>query len=224
MRECYASANDGVCCIESSKRAKELRKNHLPREDIFSLRFLLKLERCYRRWPLDQHYSRQSILFRSEAVIPLSFTYFFSLPRELRNAIYFHALAPPTPTELIIKPTEPNVPQIWPDEMRIPPGCVFESGESDDWSGREEMTRLLRVNRQVYHGASAVLYSDFRFVVSPVSINTYPTLLQELKARSWSEHTPTSHQSGSTTIGKELFRNSTTLKGVTRCWISGFDM
>jgi hypothetical protein len=69
------------------------------------------------------------------------------------------------------------MPQIWLDEMRIPPGCVFESGESDDWSGREEMTRLLRVNRQVYYKASAVLYSDFWFVISPVSINTYPILL-----------------------------------------------
>jgi hypothetical protein len=163
--------------MESSRRAKELRKDHPPRADIFSPTFLLKLERCYQSQPLDQQYSRQSILLRSEVVIPRSFTYFFSLPRELRNKIYFHALAPPTPKELIIKPAEPNMPQIWLDEMRIPPGCVFESGESDDWSGREEMTRLLRVNRQVYYEVSAVLYSDFRFVISPVSINTYPTLL-----------------------------------------------
>jgi hypothetical protein len=66
------------------------------------------------------------------------------------------------------------MPQIWLDEMRIPLGSVYES---DDWSGREEMTRLLRVNRQVYYEASAVLYSDFRFVISPVFINIYPTLL-----------------------------------------------
>jgi hypothetical protein len=66
------------------------------------------------------------------------------------------------------------MPQIWLDEMRIPLGSVCES---DDWSGREEMTRLLRVSRQVYDEASVVLYSDFRFVISPFFINIYPTLL-----------------------------------------------
>jgi hypothetical protein len=114
------------------------------------------------------------------------------------------------------------MPQIWLDEMRIPLGSVYES---DDWSGREEMTRLLRVNRQVYYEASAVLYSDFRFVISPVFINIYPTLLLQKLKRGVGQNIrrlgiPVTVRAGSSNkplIGKKLFTNCKRLKGVTRC-------
>ncbi|PGH12011.1 hypothetical protein AJ79_04520 [Helicocarpus griseus UAMH5409] len=148
---------------EDLEKDQEEPRNQIPQvTKKYSAPFLSGLSQCYLNPPAHQGHYRPHILLVSQVVNPDSFHYFLRLPRELRDLIYFHALRPPTNDELIVKPTTDTMfcRRVWDDEMSIDlPGY----GSADSWSGREEMTNLLRVNRQIYHEASRVLYSDFRF-------------------------------------------------------------
>jgi hypothetical protein len=62
------------------------------------------------------------------------------------------------------------------DEMPISPINAWDSG---DWTGTEEMSRLLRVNRQVYEETKEVLYTKFRFIIRPTRIQRHTHRLRK---------------------------------------------
>ena len=94
---------------------------------------------------------------------------FLNLPLEIREEIYYHALQQPP-------------------RHSLPSGTVSvvtAAFKSDDtWCGTEQMTRLLRVNRQVHHEAEGVLYSRFRFSFPHyTTAQAVHTVLDPLSAR-----------------------------------------
>ncbi|KAL3459532.1 hypothetical protein BJX64DRAFT_291199 [Aspergillus heterothallicus] len=126
--------------------------------------FDAEIGRCYRN-PPPHAFIQPSVFSFRKSTTPSSFPHFFALPRELRDAVYFYALEPPRKEDYIV-PIPPDCrPYMWGTQLPILfGGYPFLL---DDWSGREEMTRLLRVNRQVYEESRHVLYSQFQFFLLP---------------------------------------------------------
>jgi hypothetical protein len=142
--------------------------------------FTSELQRCYANPPPHARF-RASVFSFSRLGSPNSFTRFFDLPRELRDMVYFYALRPPAAHEYIVKMPEDRKERIRDDEMPISPSNAWDS---DDWTGTEEMSRLLRVNRQVYEEAKEVLYTKFRFIIRPATIQLHThRLRKQLGAR-----------------------------------------
>ncbi|EEQ84127.2 uncharacterized protein BDCG_00932 [Blastomyces dermatitidis ER-3] len=155
------------CLEKSHQRAEDLRKeleHSRDRENNVTPSFLSRLSQCYLNPPENQRHYRPHILLVSQVTKPDSFHYFVRLPRELRDLIYFYALRPPSNRELIVKTTIESISykRIWGNEIPLVP---LGYGNPDSWSGRKEMTSLMRVNRQLYREASEVLFSDFRFSI-----------------------------------------------------------
>ncbi|EEH08509.1 predicted protein [Histoplasma capsulatum G186AR] len=146
------------------QRAEDLRIQFPRKRQKPTHSFLSSLSQCYLNPPENQRHYRPHILLASQVTKPDCFHCFLRLPRELRDLVYFHVLCPPTNKELIVKTTTESVSyrRIWANEIPLAP---LGYGNPDSWSGREEMTTLLRVSRQVYREASEVLFSDFRFSI-----------------------------------------------------------
>ncbi|PGH07185.1 hypothetical protein GX51_01972 [Blastomyces parvus] len=155
-------------CLEKSRqRAEDLRKElELSRDEEEKLTpsFLSRLSQCYLNPPENQRHYRPHILLAYQITKPDSFHYFARLPRELRDIVFFYALYPPSNRELAVKTTIESVSyrRIWENEIPLVP---LGYGNPDSWSGREEMTSLMRVNRQFYREASEVLFSKFQFSI-----------------------------------------------------------
>ncbi|KLJ06393.1 hypothetical protein EMPG_10222 [Blastomyces silverae] len=155
-------------CLEKSRqRAEDVRKVvELSRdmENKLTPSFLSRLSQCYLNPPENQRHYRPHILLVSQVTKPDSFYYFVRLPRELRDLIYGYVLHPPSNRDLIVKTTMESISykRIWRNEIPLVP---LGYGNPDSWSGREEMTSLMRVNRQFYREASEVMFSDFRFSI-----------------------------------------------------------
>jgi hypothetical protein len=90
--------------------------------------------------------------------------------------VYFYALRPPAAHEYIVKMPEDGKERIRQDEVPI---SLSNARDSDDWTGTEEMSRLLRVNRQVHEEAKEVLYTKFRFIIRPTTIKVHPHRLRK---------------------------------------------
>jgi len=83
---------------------------------------------------------------------------FFSLPLEIRQQIYLEILVSPHPT--IGDPSYHPIPV----RTRKIPEIEYKAWwKYNPWWGTEEMSRLLRVNRRIYHEASYLLYTTFKF-------------------------------------------------------------
>lgn len=98
---------------------------------------------------------------------------FFSLPLELRIQIYYYAL---------LHPREGT--PISPDNIHVicRKGNRYDYGWRSDWWGSERMTRLLRVNAQIYYEATEVLYTRFTFLFN-CHMSTVRTFLDPFSPR-----------------------------------------
>ncbi|KAL2783856.1 hypothetical protein BJX66DRAFT_110882 [Aspergillus keveii] len=137
--------------------------------------FTSELQRCYASPPSHARF-RASVFSFSHPGSPTSFTRFLDLPRELRDMVYFYALRPPGAHEYIVKMPEDRKERTRQDEVPI---SLSNAWDSDDWTGTEEMSRLLRVNRQVHGEAKEVLYTKFRFIIRPTTIKMHPHRLRK---------------------------------------------
>ncbi|KAK2805235.1 hypothetical protein FQN50_006260 [Emmonsiellopsis sp. PD_5] len=171
--------------VTSHQRAGELHKEHPFDREKIPASFFENLRHCYLHPPDHQRHLRPSVIFVAEIVKPETFHSFLQLPRELRDIIYYYALRRPTDAELRIKPGRCHwdPPGAAEDEMPI---VSLKAPDVDLWAGREEMSRLLRVNRQIHDEASEVLYSAFTFTLQYVDIhcwrhNLSPTLVRRVR-------------------------------------------
>ncbi|KAL3443398.1 hypothetical protein BJX65DRAFT_285420 [Aspergillus insuetus] len=137
--------------------------------------FTSELQRCYASPPPHARF-RASVFSFTQPGLPTSFMRFLDLPRELRDMVYFYALRPPAAHEYIVEIPEDGKERIRQDEM---PVSLSNAWDSDDWTGTEEMSRLLRVNRQVYEEAKEVLYTKFSFVIRPTTIQLHTHRLRK---------------------------------------------
>ena len=68
---------------------------------------------------------------------------FLALPLEIRRTIYYYALLPSPEHRQVLRP--------------------FRAKYPNSWWGTEDISRILRVSKQLYHEAEEVLYSSFEF-------------------------------------------------------------
>ncbi|KAK2739225.1 hypothetical protein FQN55_009505 [Onygenales sp. PD_40] len=134
-------------------------------QDKINAPFFENLRHCYLHPPDHQRHPRPSVIFVAQIVKPETFHSFLQLPRELRDIIYYHALRRPTDAELRVKPGRFRWQMQAAADDEMPIVRLSSPHVVDLWAGREEMSRLLRVNRQIHDEASEILYSAFTFTL-----------------------------------------------------------
>lgn len=98
---------------------------------------------------------------------------FFFLPLELRVQIYYYALLHPQEGAAI---SPDNV------HVKCRKGNLHDYGWRSDWWGTERMSRLLRVNPQIYYEATEVFYTRFAFLFN-CNLGEVQSFLQPLSPR-----------------------------------------